>query len=92
MKFFCSRGRGADFLFGSKCQTRLASPLFEIARVLVRFNHVASLIVNANQPCGLVRWVDLRNYDVAKARTRCSLFKEEEIGPRCSPAACPAGR
>ena len=24
------------------------SPLFEIARVLVRFNHVASRIVNAN--------------------------------------------
>jgi hypothetical protein len=26
---------------------RKASPLFEIARVLVRFNHVASAIVNA---------------------------------------------
>jgi hypothetical protein len=26
---------------------RKASPLFEIARVLVRFNHAASLIVNA---------------------------------------------
>jgi hypothetical protein len=25
-----------------------ASPLFEIARVLVRFDHVASVIVNAN--------------------------------------------
>jgi predicted trehalose synthase len=27
---------------------RKASPLFEIARVLVRFDHVASFIVNAN--------------------------------------------
>jgi hypothetical protein len=27
---------------------RKASPLFEIVRVLVRFDHVASFIVNAN--------------------------------------------
>jgi hypothetical protein len=27
---------------------RKASPLFEIARVLVRFDHVASFVVNAN--------------------------------------------
>jgi hypothetical protein len=28
--------------------TSHALPLFEIARVLVRFNHVASYVVNAN--------------------------------------------
>jgi hypothetical protein len=27
---------------------RKASPLFEIARVLVRLDHVASIIINAN--------------------------------------------
>jgi hypothetical protein len=27
----------------------IVSPLFEIAAVVVRFNHVASFIVNANQ-------------------------------------------
>jgi hypothetical protein len=26
----------------------IGSPLFELARVLVRFDHVASIIVNAN--------------------------------------------
>jgi len=26
----------------------IASPLFEIARVLVRFNHIANVIVNVN--------------------------------------------
>jgi len=31
------------------------SPLFEIARVLVRFDHVASFIVNANQGVTAVR-------------------------------------
>jgi hypothetical protein len=29
------------------------SPFFEIALVLVRFNHVASLIVNANHSIGV---------------------------------------
>jgi hypothetical protein len=31
------------------CFTRQRSPLFEIALVLVRFDHVASRIVNADQ-------------------------------------------
>jgi hypothetical protein len=37
--------------FSCKAESRLAfvfSRLFELARVLVRFNHVASFIVNAN--------------------------------------------
>jgi hypothetical protein len=35
----------------SRCQKEggETSPLFEIARVLARFDHVASIIVNANQ-------------------------------------------
>jgi hypothetical protein len=32
----------------ARCDKKEISPLFEIARFLVRFNHVASLIVNAN--------------------------------------------
>jgi hypothetical protein len=31
------------------CNVYLDLPLFEIARVLVRFDHVARVIVNANQ-------------------------------------------
>jgi hypothetical protein len=36
--------------FSQKCGVMRVknSPLFEIARVLVRFDHVASVIVNAN--------------------------------------------
>jgi hypothetical protein len=33
---------------GARRAERKASPLSEIARVLVRFNHVARIIVNAN--------------------------------------------
>jgi hypothetical protein len=29
-------------------RAKKTSPLFELARVLVRFNHIASVIVNAN--------------------------------------------
>jgi hypothetical protein len=32
----------------ARCDKKEISPLFEIARLLVRFDHVACLIVNAN--------------------------------------------
>jgi hypothetical protein len=35
-------------LFRSEIPNVIGSPLFEIARVLVRLDHIASVIVNAN--------------------------------------------
>jgi hypothetical protein len=37
------------FSMAAFCFTCNTSPIFEIARVLVRLDHIASLIVNANQ-------------------------------------------
>jgi hypothetical protein len=47
---------------------RKASPLFEIARVLVRFDHVASAIVNADHSIS----ERLRNLAWSIARARLS--------------------
>jgi len=48
MKFFCSRGHGGGLFVWLKMPNTIGSPLFEIARVLVRFDHMATFIVNAN--------------------------------------------
>jgi hypothetical protein len=32
----------------ARCDKKEISPLFELARVLVRFNHIANVIVNAD--------------------------------------------
>jgi len=48
MKFFCSRGRGGGLFVWLKMPNTIGSRLFEIARVLVRFDHIASFTVNAN--------------------------------------------
>jgi hypothetical protein len=48
---YCERRRGYGDLPvrpKAECDRVKTSPLFELAHVFVRFNHVASLIVNAN--------------------------------------------
>ncbi len=48
-RFGGSAGRSASDRNRDPIRDRVATlPLFEIARVLVRFNHVASLVVNAH--------------------------------------------
>ena len=48
MKFFRSRGRGGGLFVWLKMSNTIGSPLFELARVLMRCNHLARFIVNAN--------------------------------------------
>ncbi len=48
MKFFCSRGRGGGLFVWLKMPNTIDSPLFEIALVLVRLDHVANIIINPN--------------------------------------------
>jgi hypothetical protein len=42
---------------------KLNSPLFELASVLVRLNHVASFIVNANHSAALQTYYDFEDFD-----------------------------
>jgi hypothetical protein len=46
--FACAGGAQTPFTRSALKMSRLYSPLPEIADVLVRFDHVASLIVNTN--------------------------------------------
>jgi hypothetical protein len=43
-----SANRGLTPMRGSSAGSRRRSPILELARVLVRLNHAASFIVNAN--------------------------------------------
>ena len=44
---------GTEDKFEDAMEVTASSPLFELARVLVRFDHVASVIINANHAFGV---------------------------------------
>jgi len=57
-------------------RTEKASPLFELARMVVRFDHLASLVVNSNH-CMMER---LKNGNGARATRRKQALKKSN-GP-----------
>jgi hypothetical protein len=57
--------------FNQMLWTRRASPPFETARVLVRFDHVACFVVNANHS---IVWGTRRDAETLKRRLACVVF------------------
>jgi hypothetical protein len=92
MKFFCSRGRGGGLFVWLKMPNTIGSPLFEFARVIVRFDHLASfhldelgasdfyLYINPPCACGAIFAADLSSPPI--------LFSKNVLGGTTASHTC----